>query len=610
VRIEAVTRVTHAFRFRQMADYQHTRAAENPTLAALSGIAPRFRDGSKTPLEDAHLRGETSGVERSGTGTEPGTETETNDAKDDETPRAIDPTIAYVSVPKGHAFAMAMPDGPARDPFHVAARADAALRGVAPFTNAANGHAKGHGDDTASEHLTTIGGLIAAPPVSSVTHPEDFGFAFRFRKSRREGDSKGPLRSRAGGFADPVPFAVASVPPALETDAVAEAIEAHGVSKEAADAIAYAFEMRTVWAHEALLESLPATLVATAKTAGAILERAFPLFAFRFKDGPFRRLWVRRGYDPRVRARDAKLQCLEMRLDETWFDAANAENKGLRADSPALRFEIAQRDARASPRIAASSTFREPGNKQPPSRRGSPCTSCATLYFPACVRCWRTFREGVRGRREEEEKGRAEEAEGDAIDNRPERAAPGKRTEKEKKKGRARDVWLLLACWAGLALQARAVRWSRRRARRCTGATTPCAPRRRSSRSSGRRRRKTRIGTGAGDEEDEERMAREEEEEEEEEDEEEEEEDVRGDDDADEDDEDDGDVTEDGDSDSGGGKRVRLSPVTAGAVRAMLGGAPADLETAIRESAGFDAGQEMEDDEYDVFGEDDDEDSD
>jgi hypothetical protein len=97
---------------------------------------------------------------------------------------------------------------------------------------------------------------------------------------------------------------------------------------------------------------------------------------------------------------------------------------------------------------------------------------------------------------------------------------------------------------------------------------------------------------------------------EEEEDEEEEEDDVRGDDDADEDDEDDGDVTEDGDSDSGGGKRSRLSPVTAGAVRAMLGGAPADLETAIRESAGFDAGQEMEDDEYDVFGEDDDEDSD
>jgi hypothetical protein len=123
VRIEAVTRVTHAFRFRQMADYQHTRAAEDPTLAALSGIAPRFRDGSKTPLEDAHLRGETSGVERSGTGTEPGTETNANDAKDDETPRAIDPTIAYVSVPKGHAFAMAMPDGPARDPFHVAARA-------------------------------------------------------------------------------------------------------------------------------------------------------------------------------------------------------------------------------------------------------------------------------------------------------------------------------------------------------------------------------------------------------------------------------------------------------------------------------------------------------
>ena len=53
-----------------------------------------------------------------------------------------------------------------------------------------------------------------------------------------------------------------------------------------------------------------------------------------------------------------------------------------------------------------------------------------------------------------------------------------------------------------------------------------------------------------------------------------------------------------------------LSPVTANAVRSVLGGAPADLETAIRESAGFEAGQEMEDDEYDVFGDDDDEESD
>ena len=53
-----------------------------------------------------------------------------------------------------------------------------------------------------------------------------------------------------------------------------------------------------------------------------------------------------------------------------------------------------------------------------------------------------------------------------------------------------------------------------------------------------------------------------------------------------------------------------MSPVTVDAVRAVLSGAPADLETAIRESAGFDAGQEMDDDEYDVFGEDDDEESD
>jgi hypothetical protein len=597
VRIEAVTRVTHAFRFRQMADYQHTRAAENPTLAALSGIAPRFRD-SKTPLEDAHLRG-VDGVERSGTGTEPGTETETNDGKDDETPRAIDPTIAYVSVPKGHAFAMAMPDGPARDPFHVAARADAALRGVAPFANAANGHANGHTEDTASEHLTTIGGLIAAPPVSSVTHPEDFGAAFRRRKSRREGESKGPRSSRAGGFADPVPFAVASVPPALADEAVAEAIEAFGVSKEAADAIDAAFEIRTVWAHEALLESLPATLVAKAKTEGAILERAFPLFAFRFKDGPFRRLWVRRGYDPRVRARDAKLQCLEMRLDETWFDAANAKNKGLRADSPA-RVSKSHRETHGFAALAASSTFRD--RNKPPVATRYPLYQLCDVVLPGVRLLLEAFERECAKEEEEEEKAR-EEAEGDAIDN------PASRREATKKRKKK-------TCSATFGFFSRA-RFKRARAlveAACAAVYRGDDPVRAEAEKLaelGAEEEEDEDRDGAGDEEDEEEDGEEEEEEEEEEDEEEEEEDdVRGDDDDDEDDEDDGDVTEDGDSDSGGGKRVRLSPVTAGAVRAMLGGAPADLETAIRESAGFDAGQEMEDDEYDVFGEDDDEESD
>ena len=122
VSIVSVTRVTHAFRFRQMADYQHTRAAEDPTLAAVSGNRASARNSPRTFGLFRDSRRHTHPTR---------TPTRTRGAANDVT-HTIDPTIAYVSVPKGHALAMPMPDGPARDPFHVAARADAALRGALP----------------------------------------------------------------------------------------------------------------------------------------------------------------------------------------------------------------------------------------------------------------------------------------------------------------------------------------------------------------------------------------------------------------------------------------------------------------------------------------------
>ena len=145
VSIVSVTRVTHAFRFRQMADYQHTRAAEDPTLAAVSGIAPNaelasdFRTFSGLATTHASDRN-----------------ADTNAGAANDVTHTIDPTIAYVSVPKGHAFAMPMPDGPARDPFHVAARATprAARRASAP---------RADGSIESIEHGGLIGGLIAAP---------------------------------------------------------------------------------------------------------------------------------------------------------------------------------------------------------------------------------------------------------------------------------------------------------------------------------------------------------------------------------------------------------------------------------------------------------------
>ena len=276
VSIVSVTRVTHAFRFRQMAARQHTRAAEDPTLAAVSGIAP-----------SAELASDFRTFSRLATTHASDTNADTNAGAANDVTHTIDPTIAYVSVPKGHAFAMPMPGGPARDPFHVAARADAALRGAPPAPRA-------DGSIESIEHGGLIGGLIAAPPVSSVNHPEDYRAA-RWKRARETRRPRGVPAS--GPAAPPIRClsAVAAVPPALADAEAAEAREALGVPKAAADAIAAAFERRPVWAHDALLEALPAETRGSSAADVAAIEKAFPTFAFRFKDGPFRRLWTRRG---------------------------------------------------------------------------------------------------------------------------------------------------------------------------------------------------------------------------------------------------------------------------------------------------------------------------
>ena len=390
VSIVSVTRVTHAFRFRQMADYQHTRAAEDPTLAAVSGIAPSdglASDSRLSGLATTHASDErTNAVERG--------------AANDVT-HTIDPTIAYVSVPKGHAFAMPMPDGPASDPFHVAARADAALRGAPPAPRA----------DGSIEHGRLIGGLIAAPPVSSVNHPEDYR-AVRWKRAR-ETAARGP-GERTGGAADPVPFAVAAVPPALADAEAAEAREALGVPKAAADAIAAAFERRPVWAHDALLEALPAETRGSSAADIAAIEKAFPTFAFRFKDGPFRRLWTRRGYDPRTRARDAKLQCLEMRLDASWFDDASTTNtKGLR--NSAARVSRSHRETHGFEALAASATARD--RKKPPVATRYPLYQLCDVSLPGVRATLETFERTCVSEEEERSSEKGGEGEGPAAES-------------------------------------------------------------------------------------------------------------------------------------------------------------------------------------------------
>ena len=78
-RVDAIARVTRVFHFASLADFQHTRAATHPELAALSGVAPVSVPGSSAA--NANPPG--------GGG------------------------------PPGHPFTCVIPDGPADDPFRV-----------------------------------------------------------------------------------------------------------------------------------------------------------------------------------------------------------------------------------------------------------------------------------------------------------------------------------------------------------------------------------------------------------------------------------------------------------------------------------------------------------
>ena len=61
------------------------------------------------------------------------------------------------------------------------------------------------------------------------------------------------------------------------------------------------------------IEALPENVRNAAK-------KCLPFLAYRFANGPFRRLWIKRGVDPRSDVSFAKYQGHELRLPTEWFD--------------------------------------------------------------------------------------------------------------------------------------------------------------------------------------------------------------------------------------------------------------------------------------------------
>ena len=77
------------------------------------------------------------------------------------------------------------------------------------------------------------------------------------------------------------------------------------------------FEERGVWSTAALMRRLPRDSVASAR-------KYVSSHAYRFLNGPWHRLWVRRGLDPRTDASTRRFQCFDYRMPKEWYPSARA----------------------------------------------------------------------------------------------------------------------------------------------------------------------------------------------------------------------------------------------------------------------------------------------
>ena len=212
----------------------------------------------------------------------------------------------------------------------------------------------------------------------------------------------------------------------------------------------------------------------------------------------FRRLWTRRGYDPRAHSRNAKLQCLEMRLDASWFDDASTTNtKGLR--NSAARVSRSHRETHGFEALAASATARD--RKKPPVATRYPLYQLCDVSLPGVRATLQNFERTCVSEEEERSSEKGGEGEGPAFQKK--KNARKKCSAAFRFFSKARCNRVPRACWR------RARRWPGRRPVRARQAPP----------GSGRRRRTTRIGTAPSSEdedaEDAEEDAEEEEEEEE-----------------------------------------------------------------------------------------------
>jgi hypothetical protein len=80
------------------------------------------------------------------------------------------------------------------------------------------------------------------------------------------------------------------------------------------------FKERPVWSPRGLQEKLrsivPANISVDAKQTRAELRE----MAYKFNNGPFRKLWILRGFDPRLSKNNVRYQLYEIKLPNSWYN--------------------------------------------------------------------------------------------------------------------------------------------------------------------------------------------------------------------------------------------------------------------------------------------------
>eukprot|EP00731_Ephydatia_muelleri_P023741 Em0016g12a len=146
----------------------------------------------------------------------------------------------------------------------------------------------------------------------------------------KAGESSVAARWRRTGFAYGIPFDYkGSVPDKPHPDV-------QNTSNPKLMLMRKLFEERPIWSRPTIQAKLKVTHSLAKSYLSAIIVSLLPLVSYHFTSGPWKTLWVRLGYDPRIHPEAKHYQCLDYRVPKEVdiVEALNHWRLGLRRPKP------------------------------------------------------------------------------------------------------------------------------------------------------------------------------------------------------------------------------------------------------------------------------------